>query len=125
MVRAQPNCLSLIELHVNDAIERYVAIAQPYFSLGVGAESYFKMKQMAVKQIFDNSDKYLFYAWDYADGALRVGDDLCERMQELTPEEFEGVLRPAYQADEWKLIVVGAILGMIAGFMQLYLVFGF
>lgn len=117
--------LELIELHVNDAIERYVAIAQPYFSLGVGAESYFKMKQMAVKQIFDNSDKYLFYAWDYADGALRVGDDLCERMQELTPEEFEGVLRPAYQADEWKLIVVGAILGMIAGFMQLYLVFGF
>ena len=25
--------LELIELHVNDAIERYVAIAQPYFAL--------------------------------------------------------------------------------------------
>ena len=68
------------------------------------------------------SDKYLQYAHEYADGALKVGDDLCERMQQLTPEEFEGVLRPAYQADEWKLIVVGAVLGMIAGFMQLYIV---
>ncbi|MEP4891583.1 MAG: DUF445 domain-containing protein [Aliiglaciecola sp.] len=114
--------LELIELHVNDAIERYVAIAQPYFALGVGSEKYYRMKELAVKMIFDSSDKYLQYAHEYANDALRVGDDLCARMQLLTPEEFEGVLRPAYQADEWKLIVVGAILGMIAGFMQLYLI---
>ena len=38
-------------------------------------------------------------------------------------EEFEGVLRPAYQGDEWKLIVTGAILGMAAGFFQIYFVF--
>ncbi len=111
----------LIELHVNDAIERYVAIAQPYFALGVGSENYFKMKSMAVKRLFEDSDKYLYYAFDYANEALRVGDDLCERMQALSSEEFEGVLRPAYQQDEWKLIVTGAILGMAAGFAQLYL----
>ncbi|MBT0587449.1 DUF445 domain-containing protein [Alteromonas oceanisediminis] len=112
--------LELIELHVNDAIERYVAIAQPYFALGVGSENYFRMKELAVKQIFDNTDKYLMYAYDYANNALQVGDDLCGRMQLLSPEEFEGVLRPAYQADEWKLIVTGAVLGMLAGFGQLY-----
>ncbi|GAA6185079.1 MULTISPECIES: DUF445 domain-containing protein [Alteromonadaceae] len=114
--------LELIELHVNDAIERYVAIAQPYFALGVGSKQYYRMKALAVQLIFDSSDKYLQYAYEYANDALRVGDDLCARMQLLTPEEFEGVLRPAYQADEWKLIVVGAVLGMIAGFMQLYLI---
>ena len=114
--------LELIELHVNDAIERYVAVAQPYFALGVGSEQYYKMKKLAAKQIFENTEKYMHYANEYADKALRVGDDLCERMQLLSPEEFEGVLRPAYQADEWKLILTGAILGMIAGFMQLYLV---
>lgn len=113
--------LELIELHVNDAIERYVALAQPYFALGVGSDNYYRMKRLAVQLIFDSSDKYLLYAHEYANRALRVGDDLCERMQQLTPEEFEGVLRPAYQADEWKLILVGAILGMLAGFMQLYL----
>jgi uncharacterized membrane protein YheB (UPF0754 family) len=114
--------LELIELHVNDAIERYVAIAQPYFALGVGSTNFYRMKELAVQQIFDSSDKYLQYAYEYTDGALRVGEDLCSRMQLLTPEEFEGVLRPAYEADEWKLILVGAILGMLAGFMQLYLV---
>lgn len=114
--------LELIELHVNDAIERYVAVAQPYFALGVGSEQYYKMKKLAAQQIFDNTEKYMHYANEYADKALRVGDDLCERMRQLSPEEFEGVLRPAYEADEWKLILTGAILGMIAGFMQLYLV---
>ena len=113
--------LELIELHVNDAIERYVAIAQPYFALGVGSENYFKMKSMAVERLFEDTDKYLLYAFDYANQALRVGDDLCERLQALRSEEFEGVLRPAYQQDEWKLIVTGALLGMAAGIGQLYL----
>jgi hypothetical protein len=85
--------LELIELHVNDAIERYVSIAQPYFALGVGSENYHKMKSLAVQQIFDQSDKYLLYAFDYANGALHVGQDLNERMQALSSEEFEGVLR--------------------------------
>lgn len=117
------NLLELIELHVNDAIERYVAIAQPYFAIGVGTENYFKMKELAVQRIFEDSDKYLNYLHEYANEALHIGDDLCEKMEQLTPEEFENVLRPAYKQDEWKLIIIGAILGMGAGFIQLYLMF--
>lgn len=117
------NLLELIELHVNDAIERYVSITQPYFALGVGSKNYYKMKQLAARRLFDNTGKYMLYAYEYAHGALRIGDDLCEKMQALSPEEFEGVLRPAYQADEWKLIVTGAFLGMAAGFFQVYFIF--
>jgi len=115
--------LEIVELHVNDAIERYVAIAQPYFGLGVGSENYFKMKELAVKSIFDSSEKYLLYMHEYADDALNIGPDLRHKMQSLTPEEFEGVLRPAYQQDEWKLIVTGAVLGGIAGVLQLFYIF--
>ena len=117
------NLLELVELHVNDAIERYVAIAQPYFALGVGSENYYKMKELAARRLFERSESYLPYAYDYAHQALNIGDDLCAKMQELSPEEFEGVLRPAYQADEWKLIVTGAVLGMAAGFFQIFFVF--
>jgi len=116
--------LELIQLNVNDAIERYISIAQPYFVLGVGTDNYYKMKNLAVQRLFEDSEKYLSYAHEYTTSALRVADDLCEKMEALSPEEFEGVLRPAYQQDEWKLILVGALLGMGAGFVQLYLVFG-
>lgn len=115
--------LEIIELHVNDAIERYIAFAQPTFGLVIGTESYYKMKDIASKRIFEDSEKYLRYAFEYTNDAMNIGDDLCERMKALSPEEFEGVLRPAYEADEWKLIVTGAMLGMGAGFIQLYLVF--
>ena len=36
-------------------------------------------------------------------------------MQQLPPNEFVDFLRPVFQEDELKLIIVGAILGMGAG----------
>ncbi len=115
--------LELIELHVNDAIDRYVAFAQPYFTLGVGTEAYYKMREMSSKHIFDNTENYIPYAFEYIKKTLGIADELSARMKRLSPEEFEGVLRPAYEADEWKLILTGTLLGMGAGFMQLYFVF--
>jgi uncharacterized membrane protein YheB (UPF0754 family) len=115
--------LEILQLHVNDAIERYVAVAQPYFGLGIGSQSYFKMKELATRRLFDSSEKYLLYMHDYANDALNIGNDLRTKMQALTPEEFEGVLRPAYQQDEWKLILTGAVLGGIAGVLQLIYIF--
>ena len=47
-----------------------------------------------------------------------------ERMEELSSEEFQALLRPAFQEDEWILIMVGGVLGMMAGFIQLFVVFG-
>ena len=44
--------------------------------------------------------------------------------QALDAKSFEGVLRPAFQADEWKLFVTGAVLGTIAGVLQLIYLFG-
>lgn len=112
--------MELIEMHVNDAVDRYLTIAQPYFSLSIGSDNYFTLKQAACKRIFEDSETIFLYAHEYADSALKIGEELEEKLKQLPPEQFEGVMRPAYQADEWKLIVVGALLGMCAGMMQLY-----
>jgi hypothetical protein len=40
----------------------------------------------------------------------------------LPPDEFVDFLRPVFQEDEWKLVLTGALLGMIAGCLQLLLV---
>ena len=49
---------------------------------------------------------------------------LRERMEELPSEDFQNLLRPCFQEDELKLILVGAVLGGLAGTAQLFLVFG-
>ena len=47
-----------------------------------------------------------------------------ERMENLPPAEFQNLLRPAFQEDEMKLILLGAALGFAAGMAQLFFVFG-
>ncbi|MEM8961510.1 MAG: hypothetical protein AAGD38_08540 [Acidobacteriota bacterium] len=49
---------------------------------------------------------------------------LVERMVSLPPEQFQDLLRPCFQEDEWKLILLGAVLGLLAGTAQLVFVFG-
>ena len=39
-------------------------------------------------------------------------------MRGLSGEEFEQVLHPVFQEDELTLILVGAFLGLVAGFAQ-------
>lgn len=47
-----------------------------------------------------------------------------DRMQALSSEEFQDLLRPAFQEDEWILILVGGFLGAMAGLAQLVFMFG-
>ena len=50
--------------------------------------------------------------------ALDLEETLKQKMQQLSGQEFEGVLHPVFQEDELTLILVGAFLGMVAGFAQ-------
>ena len=37
---------------------------------------------------------------------------------------FAGIMRPIFQKDEWKLVALGAVLGLGIGLFQLYYVWG-
>lgn len=60
----------------------------------------------------------------FAGEAVDLEGELERRMKALDRESYEGVLRPAFQQDEWKLIAAGAVLGTIAGVLQLVYIFG-
>ena len=53
--------------------------------------------------------------------ALDIQNTIVSRMDKLSPEQFEGMLRPAFKQDEWKLVLCGAVLGFIVGEMQFLL----
>jgi uncharacterized membrane protein YheB (UPF0754 family) len=60
----------------------------------------------------------------FAAESVDLRGELERRMKSLDRESYEGVLRPAFQQDEWKLIAAGAVLGTIAGVLQLVYIFG-
>ena len=111
----------IIERHVNRSIDASAGIAKPYILLGIGTQEYIDLKQNVFDKVKEKAPDTMQYTYAYADEALDIETTLRQNMQSLTPAEFEGVLRPAYQQDEWKLILVGGALGMVAGFMQLFL----
>ncbi|WP_207308811.1 hypothetical protein [Marinobacter caseinilyticus] len=48
-----------------------------------------------------------------------VAGVLSEQMQALGPAEFQDILRPAFKEEEFKLMLVGGVLGALAGAAQL------
>lgn len=66
-----------------------------------------------------------FEDWHFnRDRSELVENLLRQRMEAMPPEDFQGLLRPCFQEDELKLILVGAALGLLAGWAQAVLVFG-
>lgn len=57
----------------------------------------------------------------YMNCRLDLKATLVERMNRLTAAEFEQVLHPIFQEDELTLVVAGAVLGAIAGGLQMAL----
>lgn len=54
-----------------------------------------------------------------------VAQALAEQMKALGPEEFQDILRPAFREEELQLMLVGGVLGLLAGAIQLLVLHGF
>jgi len=86
----------------------------------VGTERYIQMKATVAERILEKLPDTMKYMENYAEDAMDVRNTLITRMKQLTPTEFEGMLRPAFKEEEWILITVGAVLGFMVGEMQIH-----
>ncbi len=118
------NLFELLRRHLNRAVEKRAGLSKPLLLAGLGTEQYLKMKQIAIEAMIAKTPATLLQIRDYGMKAIAVEQTLRTRLQELPPEEFVDVLRPAIQEDEWLLIAVGGILGFLTGVVQLVWLFG-
>ena len=49
---------------------------------------------------------------------MNVQETLTWRLSRISPPEFESIIHPIFQDDEWILLVVGGFLGVIIGLLQ-------
>ncbi|GED99753.1 hypothetical protein nbrc107696_02000 [Gordonia spumicola] len=91
-------------------------------SLGLDTIELGPMCQAAAADMVEVLPSVMAGAEDYLTRTLDIETIMAEKMKAMTPEEFEGVLRPAFQADERTLIIVGAVLGFMVGELQVLLV---
>lgn len=116
--------VTLIGHHVERAIDEQAGYAKPFVKFAVGTERYNQVQQSAVDAIVLRMPDTLHHVTDYAEEAMNIRETLITRLQGLESTEFEGMLRPAFEEDEWILIAVGAALGFAVGWFQLIVLFG-
>ena len=114
----------LIEKHVKETIEQMTDGNVNNIAMLIAPKRYSEIKQIIVKDFVFRLPSNLRNLYGTLDQSFDIKNLLFERMKAMSPKDFVGVLRPAFEEEEWILILVGAVLGGVAGFVQWALVFG-
>ncbi|WP_042220059.1 DUF445 domain-containing protein [Kutzneria albida] len=115
---------TLIQNEVQRSVDAQTGLVKPFVVAAVGSRRYQEMKVAAAAKAIEHIPAAARSAEHYAEDALDVRNTIVERMTKLSPTEFEGILRPAFRQDEWKLITVGAVIGFLVGELQVLLLLG-
>ncbi len=115
------NLFNMIQKNIQQMVDSQSGILKPIVVFAVGSDKYKAMKNSITQNMIKQLPVALKHIEKYAEDAMDIQNTLVNKMQELTPAEFEGVLRPAFKQDEWILITVGAVLGFMVGELQVLL----
>jgi len=111
----------LIKKHLKPIID--AASVRTLAQLTVGLSGYAKLKHTLEDKAIEVSTEPFENKKFNQERAEVVAELFEDRMSQLSPLEFQELLRPAFQEDEWILISMGGLLGALAGIAQLVFMF--
>jgi uncharacterized membrane protein YheB (UPF0754 family) len=117
------NFIAMLRAHTLVFVESMLQEIKPIAIAAMGAEQFSQMKEDIAQKTIEGLPGIIDLSYEYTQEALDVETTIRTKLQALPPEEFEGVLHPAFQEDELTLIIVGGMLGAIVGVIQLFFVF--
>lgn len=112
---------ALIRRHISPLLEG--GVVRTAIQLTVGPTGYAALKRTIVEKAAAMSLQPLDNPQFNADRARVIASIFSSRMKAMSSKEFQDLLRPAFQEDEWIVIMMGAVLGAICGWLQLVLGF--
>lgn len=115
---------ALIRKHLKRVVDRAVGPMRGFAQVAVGLRNFAGIKETVGETAVEVALEP-FQDRAFIDSrADAVAEELRQRMASLPPAEFQDLLRPCFQEDEVKLILLGGALGLAAGLAQWYWVFG-
>ena len=115
---------ALIRRHIKPVVDRAVGPMRGVAQAAVGLRGFAGIKESVGETAVEVALVPFRNRRFILDRAQAVENELRHRMASLPPKEFQDLLRPCFQEDELKLVLLGGALGLAAGFAQLYWVFG-
>lgn len=112
---------AMIKRHMRPMLES--GVVRTAVQLTLGAEGYAHIKTLVVEKAVAMTIGPLSDPKFNRERASIIHEIFRDKMRVMSNLEFQDLLRPAFQEDEWILIILGAVLGMLAGWAQLVLMF--
>jgi len=114
--------LMVFQRHVHSAVDTVInktlgpaKVVAPIF-IGQGAIE--GIKEEVVKETLAELPNHSQEIETYMDRAFGLRDTLSYRLARLAPSSFEGMLHPVFQEDEWMVLLLGGVLGVVVGSLQ-------
>ena len=111
-----------VEKEVSAGLDAQAGFAEPLMTLAIGTKRYREVKDTIVRMVLERLPETLQEAKDYTTKTLDVENLIIDKMNKLTPDQYEAILRPVFKDDEMLMITVGAVLGFLVGELQVVLV---
>ena len=111
----------IVKRHINEIME--TPLVRTSLQLSLGPREYARLKTDLIDRSIEITMGPVCDPVLNASRAQKIFQMFKERIRELTPKEFQNLLRPAFQEDEWILIVLGGVTGFFAGLIHLFVAF--
>ncbi|KJV40455.1 membrane protein [Acinetobacter brisouii] len=111
----------IVKQHVNQIMD--TPLVRTTLQLSLGLREYAKLKTDLIDRSIEITMVPVSDPAFNASRARKIFQMFRDRIRELTPNEFQNLLRPAFKEDEWILIVLGGVTGFIAGTIHLFVAF--
>lgn len=106
----------IIRKHLEPLVES--AVVRTSAQLSIGPKAFAELKSTLAERTSHMALETLSDPTFNRERSQQLSQLFSERMKLLTPAEFQDLLRPAFQEDEWILLTLGAVTGLIAGYLQ-------
>ena len=111
----------IVKRHINEIME--TPLVRTSLQLSLGPREYARLKTDLIDRSIEITMGPVCDPALNASRAQKIFQMFRDRIRELTPKEFQNLLRPAFQEDEWILILLGGVTGFIAGLIHLFVAF--
>lgn len=109
--------LAIYNKHISNAVDQSVGRLAGVCPASIKREIN-SLKQDVVDYSLELLPQHTTQIERYMDEKMKVRQILSWRLARVTPEEFEDIIHPIFKADEWILLAVGGLLGVVIGLLQ-------
>lgn len=113
---------ALIAKEVDAVVDAQMGFTGRIVVIIAGTQRYRALKDQVLQLVLQLTPATLLHAQGYAASAIDLEGLIVEKMNGLTNEEYESILRPVFKDDEPLMVAVGATLGGVIGEIQVQLI---